>query len=450
MPKTAALVLAAGKGTRMHSDRPKVLQTLLGEYMLAYVLAALRPHFAENVWIVAGHQAHMLEAAFPDGRFVLQAEQLGTGHALMLALPALAGAGCRHVLVVNGDVPLLDAEMTGGFLEKAEGADLAFATLDLDDPGSYGRVVRAGGGVRAIVEAKDCDPPTLEQNREVNAGLYRVSLPLAETLLPRITRANKSGEYYITDLVALAVSEGHNVRAVECGRDENLLGVNSPRELARMEEILRRRVVMRLLDCGVLMHAPDMTRVSPFARVEPGAELTGPCEILGRSEVKCGARVASHCVVRDSVIGEDAELRHFSHLEGARVGAGALVGPFARLRPGTVLESASRVGNFVEIKNARLGEGAKANHLTYLGDADIGAEANIGAGTITCNYDGHRKHKTSIGEKAFIGSNTALVAPVAVGANSLVGAGSVITRDVPEGEMSIARSRQKNLPRKKI
>ncbi|MDR3358831.1 MAG: bifunctional UDP-N-acetylglucosamine diphosphorylase/glucosamine-1-phosphate N-acetyltransferase GlmU [Desulfovibrio sp.] len=449
MPNTAALVLAAGKGTRMHSDRPKVLQTLLGEYMLAYVLAALRPHFAENIWIVAGHQARMLEAAFPGGRFVLQEEQLGTGHALMLALPALAGAGCRHVLVVNGDAPLLDAETTRDFLEKAGGADLAFATLDLDEPGSYGRVVRAGGNVRAIVEAKDCDPSTLELHREVNAGLYLISLPLAETLSPRITGANKSGEYYITDLVALSVAGGYDVRAVQCGRDEGLLGVNSPRELARVEEILRRRVVMRLLERGVLLHAPDMARISPFARVEPGAELTGPCEILGRSEVKRGARVASHCVVRDSVIEEGAELRHFSHLEGARVGAGALVGPFARLRPGAVLEAAARAGNFVEIKNARLGEGAKANHLTYLGDADIGSGANIGAGTITCNYDGRGKHKTSIGEKAFIGSNTALVAPVVVGANSLVGAGSVITRDVPEGEMAIARSRQKNLPRKK-
>ncbi|MDR2054423.1 MAG: bifunctional UDP-N-acetylglucosamine diphosphorylase/glucosamine-1-phosphate N-acetyltransferase GlmU [Desulfovibrio sp.] len=450
MPNTAALVLAAGKGTRMHSDRPKVLQTLLGEYMLAYVLAALRPHFGENVWIVAGHQAHMLEAAFPGGRFVLQAEQLGTGHALMQALPALAGAGCRHALVVNGDVPLLDAEMTRIFLEKAEGADLAFATLNLDDPGSYGRVVRAGGKVSAIVEARDCAPSTLKQHHEVNAGLYRISLPLAEALLPRITRANKSGEYYITDLVALAASDGYTARAVECGRDENLLGVNSPRELARTEETLRRRVVARLLDRGVILHAPDAMRISPFARVEPGAELTGPCEILGRSEVQRGARVASHCVVRDSVIEEGAELRHFSHLEGARVGAGALVGPFARLRPGAVLEPASHVGNFVEIKNARLGEGAKANHLTYLGDADVGAGANIGAGTITCNYDGRRKHKTSVGEKAFIGSNTALVAPVVIGANSLVGAGSVITRDVPEGKMSIARSKQKNLPRKKI
>ncbi|MDR3320773.1 MAG: bifunctional UDP-N-acetylglucosamine diphosphorylase/glucosamine-1-phosphate N-acetyltransferase GlmU [Desulfovibrio sp.] len=450
MPKTAALVLAAGKGTRMHSDNPKVLQTLLGEYMLTYVLAALRPHFGEDIWIVAGHQARMLESAFPRGRFVFQAEQLGTGHALRQALPALAEAGCRHILVVNGDTPLLDAQVTQTFLEKAGEADLAFAVLELADPASYGRVMRESGKVRAVVEAKDCDPLTLKLNHEVNAGMYLLSLHLAETLSPRINRANKSGEYYITDLVALAVAGGYEARAVECGREESLLGVNSPPELSRMEEILRERVAERLLQSGVLLHAPDQVRVSPFARIEPGAELTGPCEILGRSEVKSGARVASHCVVRDSVIDEGAELRHFSHLEGVRVGKGALVGPFARLRPGASLEANSRVGNFVELKNVRLGEGAKANHLTYLGDADVGAGANIGAGTITCNYDGQHKYRTSIGEKAFVGSNTALVAPVVVGANTLVGAGSVITGDVPEGEMAIARSRQKNLSRKKI
>ncbi|MDR2573417.1 MAG: bifunctional UDP-N-acetylglucosamine diphosphorylase/glucosamine-1-phosphate N-acetyltransferase GlmU [Desulfovibrio sp.] len=449
MFNTAALVLAAGKGTRMHSDRPKVLQTLLGEYMLAYVLAALRPHFGENIRIVAGHQARLLEEAFPGERFVLQAEQLGTGHALMLALPVLIEAGFRHVVVVNGDAPLLDAETARNFLQKAEGADLAFATLELDEPGSYGRVAREAGKPRAIVEARDCDRAMLARTREVNAGLYLISLALAEALLPRLTRANNSGEYYITDLVALAAAGGYDVRAVECGGDENLLGVNSPEELDRMEERLRGRVAAELLRSGVLLHASGMVRVSPLARIEPGAELTGPCEIFGQSVVQRGARVASHCVVRDSVIETNAEVRHFSHLEGARIGAGAVVGPFARLRPGAVLEPASRAGNFVEIKNARLGQGAKANHLTYLGDADVGPGANIGAGTITCNYDGRHKYKTSIGEKAFIGSNTALVAPVSVGAGSLVGAGSVITMDVPEGEMAIARSRQKNLPRKK-
>lgn len=449
MPKNAALILAAGRGTRMHSDKPKVLQTLLGEPMLACVLEALRPVFGEEIWIVAGHKASMLEAAFPEARFVIQAEQLGTGHALMQALPALAQAGCTHLLVVNGDAPLLSKSLVRAFLAEAVGADLAFATVELDDPGAYGRVVREKGQVRAVVEARDYDPALVgPPTNEINAGMYYCALPVVESLLPRLDNRNRSGEYYITDLIALAVEEECTVRGVPCGREQALLGVNSPMELAHMEEALRARVVGALLEAGVILHAPDLVRVGPLARVEPGAELSGPCEIFGRTEIRRGACVASHCVLRDCMIGEGAEIRSFSHLEGARVGEGALVGPFARLRPGAVLEAESHVGNFVELKKARLGKGAKANHLAYLGDADIGAGSNIGAGTITCNYDGRHKYQTRIGERAFIGSNTALVAPVSVADDALVGAGSVITKNVPAGEMGIARSKQKNLPRK--
>jgi bifunctional UDP-N-acetylglucosamine pyrophosphorylase/glucosamine-1-phosphate N-acetyltransferase len=449
MPKTAALILAAGKGTRMHSDKPKVLQTLLGEPMLACVLEALRPVFGEDVWIVTGHRADLVRAAFPDARFVLQEEQLGTGHALMQALPALTEAGCSHVLVVNGDVPLLSEALARHFLAEAMGADLAFATTEVDNPGAYGRVVRQGDVVTAIVEAKDYDPALMgPAGNEVNAGMYLCSLSAAARLLPQVSNRNKSGEYYITDLVGLAAAGKYRVRGVRCGRDAALLGVNSPRELAQMEETLRAAIVEGLLEAGVLLHAPAAVRVGPRARVEPGAELTGPCEIYGASLVARGASVASHCVIRDCELAAGAEVRSFSHLEGAVVGPGALVGPFARLRPGAVLEEASHVGNFVELKKARLGKGAKANHLSYLGDAEIGAGSNIGAGTITCNYDGKHKYRTAIGERAFIGSNTALVAPVSVGAGALVGAGSVFTKDVPDGDLAIARGKQKNLPRK--
>lgn len=450
MPKNAALILAAGKGTRMHSDRPKVLQTLLGAPMLACVTEALRPVFADDVWIVAGHRAEMVRAAFPDARFVLQEQQLGTGHALMQALPELAQAGCTHLLVVNGDVPLLSEAQVRSFLAEAEGADLAFATIELDNPGAYGRVVRQRGKVRAVVEAKDYDAALYGPcPNEVNVGMYYCSLAVVEALLPRITNSNKSGEYYITDLIGLAVAENRNVLGVQCGRDEALLGVNSPLELSRMEETLRARIVDELLASGVILHAPDAVRVGPQARIEAGAELTGPCEIYGKTSISRGASVASHCVVRDCSIAGGADVRSFSHLEGASVGSGALVGPFARLRPGAELEEQSHVGNFVELKKARLGKGAKANHLTYLGDADIGEGTNIGAGTITCNYDGKHKYKTKIGRGAFIGSNVALVAPVSVGNAALVGAGSVITRDVPDNELGIAREKQKNLPRKK-
>lgn len=276
MPKTAALILAAGKGTRMHSDKPKVLQTLLGEPMLACVLEALRPVFGEDVWIVAGHRADLVQAAFPQARFVLQKEQLGTGHALLQALPALTEAGCSQVLVVNGDVPLLSESLVRQFLAEGMGADLAFATIEVDNPGAYGRVVRRDDAVTAIVEAKDYDPALLgPASNEVNAGMYLCDLAAAAQLLPQVGNKNKSGEYYITDLVALAVARKYRVRGVRCGRDAALLGVNAPRELAQMEETLRTRIVEGLLDAGVMLHAPDAVRVGPRALVEPGAELTG-------------------------------------------------------------------------------------------------------------------------------------------------------------------------------
>lgn len=454
MAQRAALILAAGKGTRMHSARPKVLQSLLAEPMLAYVVAALRPLFAEDdgagaIWAVVGHGAEAVEAAFPGLRTIRQEEQLGTGHALARALPTLRQNGCARVLVVNGDVPLLPTDVVRRFLDEAQGAAIAFASLTLEDAGAYGRVVRRHGDVAAIVEAKDFDPARHGPDTgEVNAGLYSLDVEAVGRLLPRLGNDNKSGEYYITDLIALGLADGLVVRGIDCGRDESLLGVNSPAELARMEEILRARIVSRLLAAGVTLHAPDLVRVGPFAEVAPGAELTGPCEIYGRSRVAANTRIESHCVLLDSVVRSGARLRSFSHLERAEVGEEAIVGPFARLRPGAVLEAGSHVGNFVELKNARLGRGAKANHLSYLGDAEIGPAANIGAGTITCNYDGVRKHRTVIGSRAFIGSNTALVAPVEVGDGALVGAGSVITKDVPAGEMGIARGRQKNLPRR--
>ncbi len=451
MPKYGALILAAGKGTRMHSDKPKVLQTLLGEPMLRFVADALRPLFRDAVWTVIGHRADMVRAAFGDEglHFVVQEEQLGTGHALMQALPALEDAGCTHVLVVNGDTPLLGARLPEMFLRESEQADLSFATITLQDPAAYGRVVRHHGRVVAVVEAKDYDEDLYgPEPKEVNAGLYCLNLAMVRQLLPHLTNANKSGEYYITDLIGLAVENQYTVRGVECGDDPNLFGVNSPVELSRSEALLGLQQVQNLLQSGVILHAAELIRVSPRARIEPGAELYGPCEIYGCSRVARGACIESHCVLRDAVVAEGAVIRSFSHLEKAEVGPGALVGPHARLRPGAVLEARAHVGNFVELKKARLGQGAKANHLSYIGDAEVGEGTNIGAGTITCNYDGTNKHKTVIGPRAFIGSNTALVAPVSVGEQALVGAGSVITKNVPDNTLAVARGRQTNLPRK--
>ena len=444
MEKRAALILAAGKGTRMHSDKPKVLQKILGSPMLACVYQALQPVFGSDILTLVGHRADLVKASFPDQRFVLQSEQLGTGHALACALPVLREQGYSHVMVVNGDVPLLTENLLSRFLDEARGSELAFASVKLADAGAYGRVVRKDGQI-AIVEAKDYDERLYGQpTGEINVGLYWLSLELAEKLLPRLRPSAKSGEYYITDLVALALEAGARVSAIVLDSDQRLLGVNSPKELSAMEEFLRQEIVQQLLAKGVICHAPDLVRVGPLAEVEAGSELTGPCEIYGKSHIASGAEIASHCFIEDSSLARGARIHSFSHLSGAQVGEGALVGPYARLRPGAVLEEDSHVGNFVELKKARLGRGAKANHLSYLGDASIGQGTNIGAGTITCNYDGKNKHRTEIGEQAFIGSNTALVAPVSVGAGALVGAGSTITHDVPANNLSVARAKQKN------
>lgn len=450
--RIVALVLAAGKGTRMHSDRPKVLHEILGEPMLAFVYEALDPLCPGNVLTVTGFGADQMEKAFPERTrdFVLQAEQLGTGHALQTAWERVSASGKEFCLVVNGDTPLLHTGALERFLDQSQGADLAFATITPGHPGSFGRVVRdARGEVAAIVEAKDLDPALHGDPREVNAGVYVLRLAAIGPLLARLTNANQSGEYYITDLIALAKAAGLSVRGVECGADTNLMGVNSPLELAEAEEHLRARTARMWLARGVMIHRQELAVIGPRARLEPGSCLHGPCELYGATRLARGAVVESHCVLVNAEIAENARVRSFSHLEQASVGPSCVVGPYARLRPGAVLLEKARVGNFVEVKKSVLGKGAKAGHLSYLGDAEIGPDVNVGAGTITCNYDGKNKFATVIKAGAFIGSNTALVAPVTVGENALVGAGSVITKNVPDGELAVARGRQVNLARRK-
>lgn len=450
--RIGALALAAGKGTRMKSDAPKVLKTLLGKPMLWYVEQVLAALCGDAAYTVIGHRAAAVAAAFPElaGRFVEQTEQLGTGHALATAWPTLTAAGLTHVLVVNGDAPLVTAASLRAFCEEALAAqaDVAFVSIELPHVGSYGRVVRRAGTV-AIVEAKDFDPKLHSPfTGEINAGVYLLRLAAVAPLLDRLSNNNNSGEYYITDLVSLSQDAGGRVLAVNRGHDEAYLGINSPRELIAAEEILRRRIVDAHLDNAVVVRAPESVRIGPAVTVAPGVELCGPLELYGATAIAAGASLASHCVVTDSVIGENAVVHSFSHLEKARVDAACQVGPYARLRPGAIMEEGSRVGNFVEMKKAVLGPGAKAGHLSYLGDAAIGAGTNIGAGTITCNYDGVRKHQTVIGQRVFIGSNSALVAPVTIGADALVGAGSVITSDVPDGMLALGRGRQVVKPRK--
>jgi bifunctional UDP-N-acetylglucosamine pyrophosphorylase/glucosamine-1-phosphate N-acetyltransferase len=449
--KTTALVLAAGKGTRMRSPKAKVLQTLLNEPMLFYVYEALSPIVRDNVLTVVGHDADNVAKAFPAmaDRFVMQAEQLGTGHALQVAWKAVEKSGATHCLVINGDTPLVTVEALDRLLAAQGCCDLAFMTITPRDTAAFGRVVRdTERRIRAIVEAKDYDfsqhgPVT----GEVNAGIYLLKIATIGPLLEKLENANKSGEYYITDLVELAVNQGLSVDGVQAGNDISLMGINSPRELITAESTLRARIVDELINEGVLIHNPGTVIIGPRVVVEPGAEIFGHCELYGASKVAAGARLGSYNHITDATFAPGCVVREFNHIEGAEVGEGVTVGPYSRLRPGAKLEKDARIGNFVEMKKATLGEGAKASHLTYLGDTVVGAGANIGAGTITCNYDGKNKFTTRIGAGAFIGSNTALVAPVSVGDNALIGAGSTITKDVPDNQTGIARGKQVNLKR---
>ncbi len=452
--KLGILVLAAGKGTRMHSDNLKVLLPLLGEPMLRYVLDALAPLAGENLWTVIGHGADAVRARFAgdEQRFILQERQLGTGHALQTAWPVLEENGVSHLLVVNGDTPLISDEAMRRFAATAaeEQADLAFLTLTPGDAGAFGRVLRENGEVRAIVEAKDFSEKEYGPcPEEINSGIYFLRCAAVAPLLPSLRNANKSGEFYITDLVELAVSRSLRVSGIQAGNDTHLLGVNTPAELAVAEEMLRARLVKKAADAGALIFMPSLVRIGPDAVVEPGAMLTGPVEVYGKSRVARGARISSHAYLEDTEIMPGAAVHSFCHFVGARVGQNCIVGPFARMRPGAVMEESAHLGSYVEMKKSRLGKGAKANHLAYLGDADIGAGANIGAGVITCNYDGKSKHATMIGEGAFVGSNASLVAPVTIGERAFVGAGSVITKDVPEENLAIGRARQSNLVRKR-
>jgi bifunctional UDP-N-acetylglucosamine pyrophosphorylase/glucosamine-1-phosphate N-acetyltransferase len=454
MPILGTVILAAGKGTRMHSARPKVLQRLLEAPMLSYVYAAVAPLTGERTWTVVGHGADDVRAAFPEQaeQMILQAEQRGTGHALRTAWEQPVSEGVSHLLVINGDTPLLQTEQISYFLSccREKDCDLGFISLTPADLGSFGRVVRAGGAVQAIVEAKDYEPTVHGYDAgEINAGIYYFRVQSIAPLLPLLTDGNKSGEFYITDLIGLAVARNLVVEGVNFGDEADLLGINSPLELAAGEERLRARMVEEHLRRGVLLHNPSAVRIGFAAEIAPGAEITGPCEIYGVCRVAAGARIASHCRLENTDVGEGATIHSFCHTEDARIGSKCTIGPYARLRPGAVLEEKSRAGNFVEIKKSHIGKGAKVNHLTYIGDAELGPGVNVGAGTITCNYDGVHKHQTRIEEGAFIGSNTALVAPVTIGRNALVGAGSVITEDVPEGHLGLARGRQVNMARKR-
>ena len=433
----AAVILAAGSGTRMKSAIPKVMHPIAGRPMIAYPLEALRPLSPAATLVVIGPRMESVAAIVAPAESVVQDPPLGTGDAVRTAMRALHGrlapqGPIEDVLVLYGDTPFLATETLSRLLTERcrTGAAVVVSGMRPAEPGPYGRFVLApDGALERIVEAADAGPAE-QAIGLVNGGIMVIEACRLADFLDALDSDNAKREFYLTDIVAIARRKGLACRAVELPTEE-LLGVNTRAELAEAEALMQRRLRRAAMDSGVTLVAPETVFLSADTRLGR--------DVLVEPNVTFGKGVR---------VGEGACIRSFSHLEGAAVGAGAIVGPFARLRPGAVLEADVHVGNFVEVKAARLGAGAKANHLSYIGDAEVGAKTNIGAGTITCNYDGVNKSRTIIGEGAFIGSNTALVAPVTVGDGAIVAAGSVIVRDVPPDALSIARGQQVDKPRR--
>lgn len=446
MANVQAVILAAGKGTRMKSSRAKVLHPALGLPLLEHVLRALAPLGADPVTVVVGYQALAVEQAFA-GRglaFARQDPPLGTGHAVQVARDSFAAHGDRTLLVLNGDLPLLRAQTLRRLLDFHEERRAAATLLSvvLEDPGAYGRVVRgADGGVAKIVEAKDALPEE-RAIREINAGVYAFQVSALLEVLGGLRPQNAQGELYLTDVMGLLVAGGRRVEAVPAGDPSEALGVNSQGELAEASRRLRERRLADLLAAGVTVEDPETTTVGLDAEIAADAVLRPFTLIEGRTQVAAGASVGPFVRLVDSQIGAGAEVLDHCLLRECVVEAGASIGPFAHIRPGSHIGARAKVGNFVELKKTHLGDGSKAPHLSYVGDATVGPGVNIGAGTITCNYDGVHKHPTRIEAGAFVGSNSTLVAPVTVGAGAYVGAGSVITRDVPADALGVGRARQ--------
>ena len=441
----SVVVLAAGQGTRMRSARPKVLHELSGRPLLAHVLEAARSLDPARIVVVHGHGAGEVRATFPDAdlRWALQAEQLGTAHAVAQALPLLSADD--RVLVLYGDVPLARPALLQALLEALEGSAIALVTATVADPAGYGRILRNGrGAVTGIVEHRDGDAAQ-RAIREVNTGILAARAADLARWIDRVGAGNAQGEYYLTDCIALAAGEGGAIVAVRAENEHEVLGVNDRVQLAEAERTLMARRADELMRAGVTVLDPARLDVRGVVEAESDVVLDINVILEGSVRLGRGCRIGAGCVIADSEIGEGVEVRPYCVIEGARIGAGSRIGPFARIRSGTETADSVHLGNFVEIKNAIIGAGAKINHLSYVGDADVGARTNIGAGTITCNYDGANKHRTRIGDDAFIGSNAALVAPVTVGANATIGAGSVITKDAPADELTLTRVEQRTL-----
>ena len=440
------VILAAGKGTRMYSDLPKVLHPLAGKPLLGHVIDAARALQPAAVHVVYGFGGDRVPRAFPDGgvRWVLQAEQRGTGHALQQALPGVAHE--RVVLILYGDVPLTRIDTLRPLVAAAADGALALVTVELNDPTGYGRIIRdAAGRVVRIVEHKDATP---EQRavREINTGIMAAPTALLTRWLATLKNDNAQGEYYLTDAVAAAVADGTKIATSQPAYTWEIMGVNSKLQLAELERTAQVNRARALMEQGVTIMDPARLDVRGEITVGRDVVLDVNVVLEGRVVLGDGVRIAPNNVLRNVSVGAGTEVQPNCVIEDAVIGADCRIGPFARIRPGTKLADHAHIGNFVEIKNSEVGDGSKINHLSYVGDTTVGREVNIGAGTITCNYDGANKHRTVIGDRAFIGSDTQLVAPVTVGDGATIGAGSTITKDAPPNELTLSRAEQKTRP----
>ena len=450
------VIMAAGKGTRMKSKLPKVLHLLAGRALLRHVVDTATELRARQVVVITGHEAAQVEATIAhfggagaglEVQFVRQEPQLGTGHAVQQAAPALRDDGM--VVVLSGDVPLTQADTLQQLIEACGGDKLALLTIDFADPTGYGRIVRQGDAVQAIVEQKDA---SAEQRSitEVYSGIMALPARQLKAWLARLDNRNAQGEYYLTDIVKLAVADAVPVVAHKIGDAVQVTGVNSPLQLAELERAYQRRVAGRLMEQGVRLADPARLDVRGDLQCGQDVSIDVNCVFEGRVSLGANVKIGANCVIANATIAAGAVIQPFTHIEGGppgtpehiEVGAGALIGPFARLRPGAMLGAEVHIGNFVEVKNSTLARGAKANHLAYLGDATVGERVNYGAGSITANYDGAFKHRTVIEADVHIGSNCVLVAPVVIGAGGTVGGGSTITKDTPAGALSVVRARQ--------
>jgi bifunctional UDP-N-acetylglucosamine pyrophosphorylase/glucosamine-1-phosphate N-acetyltransferase len=451
MDNLAVIILAAGMGKRMRSDLVKVLHPLLGKPMLGYLLELIIEHLQpEKTIVVVGHQAQQIQDAFSDPRitFVRQKDQLGTGHAVSMAEPLLRDfKGCA--LILCGDIPLITAQTLTELATRHRGkkATLTLLTAHREDPTGYGRIVHGTlGKVHKVVEEKDATSKEREI-KEVNTGIYCVQTRFLFKALAKVRSDNAQEEYYLPDIIEVAHHKKKKINTFSTPDPAEVMGINTRAELAQAEEILAERVRQHWMTEGVTIQDPGSVFIEPSVRIGKDTVLYPNCYLRGETIIGEGCRIGPQVEISDSQIGKGVQIRFCTMITESTIEAGAIVGPFSHLRPHCYLEKGAKIGNFVEVKKSRIGQGTKANHLSYIGDSDLGKGVNIGAGTITCNYDGFNKHRTIIEDEVFVGSNTALVAPVTVGKGAVVGAGATITKDIPPYALAVGRAKQKGIKR---